>query len=172
MPLSVPPPLPELLGPQGLTSGPLESLGSSLSPVEKQDFEEGHPFPKVVVCTGTGDPGESGVRSPDPDPGAGGLLDVLGVGEEGIGQGAVHMFGFCAAPLPHRAGSRGPTGPKVPRGPREPGPPLVVSEEKVQTAAGGGAHSMLKVSVKGQGLLVVQGHMCWECQTPAFVFSN
>lgn len=160
MPLSVPPPLPALLGPQGLTSGPHEPLGSSLSPGEKQDLEEGHPFPEVVVCTGTGDPGESGVWSPDPDPGAGGLLDVLGVGEEGIGQGAVHMFGFCAAPPPHRAGSRGPTGPNVPRGPQEPGPPLMVLEEKVQTAAWGWEDTQLRsVRVKGQGLLVVQGHV-------------
>lgn len=126
---------PILLCPQSLTSGPPEAPGSPLSPLEKQDLEEGHPFPEAVAYTGTGDPVESGVWNPGP--GAGGLLDVLGVGEGGTGLGAVHMFGSGAAPPPHRAGSRRPIGPKVPRDPQGPGPPLMVSEEKDPTAREG-----------------------------------
>lgn len=88
-----------------------------------------------MAYTETGDPVESGVWSPGP--GAGGLLDALGGGEGGTGLRVVHMFGSCAAPLPHRAGSRRPIGPKVPRGPQGPGPPLMAADEKVQIATEG-----------------------------------
>lgn len=137
MPLFIlrPHPAPILLCPQSLTSGPLEAPGFPLSLLEKQDLEEDHPFPEAVAYTGTGDPVESGVWSPGP--GAGGLLDVLGVGEGGAGLGVVHRIGFCAAPPPHRVGSRRPIGPKVPRGPQGPGPPLMAADEKVRTATEG-----------------------------------
>lgn len=149
-----PPCSPILLCTQNLTSGPLEAPGFPLSPLEKQNLEEDHPFPEAVTYTETGDPVESGVWSPGP--GAGGLLDVLGVGEGGTGLGAVHMFGSCAAPPPHRAGSRKPIGPKVPRDPQGPDPPLVAADEKVQKATEGRRSELVS---QVQGLFVVQGHI-------------
>jgi hypothetical protein len=117
--------------PQSLTSGFLESPGAPLSLAGKQDPEVAHPFPEAVACTGDGLLGKSGAWGPDPL--SGGLLDVLGVGAGGTSPGEVDMSGFCAAPPPHRAGSKRPTGPSVPRHPQGPGPPLGVSEENIQT---------------------------------------